>query len=144
MAGFAKFEDIEAWKAARRLTVKIYLLTKSGEFSRDYGLVDQIRRATISISSNIAEGFERKTPKSFVQFLLIAKGSAGEVRSQLYAALDLGYLTQEQFDDALASVARVSKMLVSLINYLDSQVNSQSYRTKNQEPGTKNQEPKCE
>ena len=120
MAGFAKFEDIEAWKAARRLTVTIYRLSGTGAFARDYGLVDQIRRATISISSNIAEGFERKTAKSFVQFLFIAKGSAGEVRSQLYAALDLRYLTKEQFDAAKSDVLQVSKMLVSLINYLES------------------------
>ncbi len=120
MAGFSKFEEIEAWKAARRLTVRIYSLTKTGDFARDYGLADQIRRATISISSNIAEGFERKTAKAFVQFLFIAKGSAGEVRSQLYAAYDLGYLTQEQFDAVRAEVQQVSKMLVSLINYLES------------------------
>ncbi len=120
MAGVSKFEEIEAWKAARRLTVSIYQLTATGAFARDYGLVDQIRRATISISSNIAEGFERKTAKSFVQFLFIAKGSAGEVRSQLYAALDLGYLTKEQFDAVRSDVPQVSKMLVSLISYLES------------------------
>ena len=83
-----KFEEIESWKKARLLTSKIYQTTGQGNFARDFGLKDQIRRASISILSNIAEGFERGGDKEFVQFLAMAKGSCGEVRAQLYVALD--------------------------------------------------------
>jgi len=82
------FEDIESWKKARALTNEIYKITGAGTFARDFGLKDQIRRASVSILSNIAEGFERGGDKEFSQFLAIAKGSCGEVRAQLYIALD--------------------------------------------------------
>ena len=78
-----KFEDMEVWQNARSLTKKIYICSSNGKFSKDFGLRDQIRRASVSIMSNIAEGFERGSNKEFIQFLFIAKGSAGEVRSQL-------------------------------------------------------------
>lgn len=81
-----KFEEIESWKKARLLTSKIYQTTGTGNFARDFGLKDQIRRASISILSNIAEGFERGGDKEFLQFLAMAKGSCGEVRAQLYVA----------------------------------------------------------
>ncbi|MBQ9430692.1 MAG: four helix bundle protein [Kiritimatiellae bacterium] len=118
MAKANRFEDLDAWKLARVLTTKIYGLTKAGEFSRDYGQRDQICRAAVSIVSNIAEGFERKFDKSLQQFLTIAKGSAGEVRAQPYVALDLGYISQGQFDDACQDVSRISKMLSGFISYL--------------------------
>lgn len=89
MATFKSFEEIKAWQKARKLNVDIYQQTSSGNFSKDYGLRDQIRRASISISSNIAEGFERDTLKDFIRFLYMAKASAAEVRSQLYLAYDL-------------------------------------------------------
>ncbi len=120
MASIKRFEELEAWKLARSLTVKIYGLAKVGEFSRDFGLRDQLCRAAVSIGSNIAEGFERQSDKSFLQFLSIAKGSAGEVRSQLYVALDLGYITQEQFQDIYDDTLNVAKMLSGLIEYLKS------------------------
>ena len=82
MATFHRFEDIESWKKARELTTLIYKITSIGNFARDFGLRDQIRRASVSIASNIAEGFERDGTKEFVQFLYIAKGSAGEVKTQ--------------------------------------------------------------
>ena len=123
MAVIKRFEDIEAWKLARLLTAKIYKLAKTGEFSRDYGFRDQSCRAAVSITSNIAEGFERRTDKALQQFLAIAKGSAGEVRSQLYLALDLGYITKEQFQEAHQDTLDVAKMLSGLIDYL---VSSQS------------------
>jgi four helix bundle protein len=127
MAAIARFEDIDAWKLARALTVKIYRFAKDGNFSRDYGFRDQICRAAVSIVSNIAEGFERNSRKSFQQFLAIAKGSAGEVRAQLYIALDLNYLSQAQFDDAFNDVCRISRMLSRLIDYLsgDAPANTQ-------------------
>ncbi len=98
MATIERFEDIEAWKKARELTKVVYQLTSIGEFARDYGLRDQMRRAAVSILSNIAEGFERDGTREFQQFLAVAKGSAGEVRAQLYVALDAGFLTQEDFE----------------------------------------------
>ena len=82
------FEDLEAWQKARELTREIYVFSKKGSFAKDYGLRDQIRRACVSIMSNIAEGFERNGDKEFFQFVSVAKGSSGEVRAQLYVALD--------------------------------------------------------
>ena len=86
MATFKTFEDIEAWQRSRALTKSIYKVTSQGTFARDFGLRDQIRKASVSIMSNIAEGFERSGTKEFIQFLATAKGSAGEVRAQLYVA----------------------------------------------------------
>ena len=86
------FEDLEIWKEARRLTCEIYNLSKTPKFSKDFGLRDQIQRAAVSIMSNIAEGFERGGNQEFVQFLYVAKGSCGELRSQLYVALDQAYI----------------------------------------------------
>ena len=96
MATIRQFEEILVLKKARELTRLIYESTRQGEFSRDFALKDQIRRAAISITSNIAEGFERGGNREFVQFLSHAKGSCGEVRSQLYVALDAGYLNEDQ------------------------------------------------
>jgi four helix bundle protein len=86
------FEDLNVWKQARQLTQEVYRLTKTEKFLKDFGLRDQIRQAAISIMSNIAEGFERGGNQEFIQFLYVAKASCGEVRSQLYVALDQGYL----------------------------------------------------
>src|SRR6185503_14984057 len=90
MATFKTFEDIEAWQQSRKLTKSIYEITSQGTFARDFVLHDQIRKASVSIMSNIAEGFERSGTKEFIQFLATAKGSAGEVRAQSYVALDQG------------------------------------------------------
>src|SRR6187455_1015360 len=98
MATILRFEDIDGWKMARDLTNDIYRVTSDGQFGRDFGLCNQIRKASVSIMSNIAEGFERDGNKEFCNFLSIAKGSAGEVRSQLYVALDQNYITESQFD----------------------------------------------
>ena len=118
MATFERFEDIEAWKKARSLVNAIYSLTAAGEFARDYGLKDQIRRAAVSVLSNIAEGFEREGNVEFCRFLAMAKGSCGEVRAQLYVALDQGYITAEQFDVALRQAVEVSRMISGLVKYL--------------------------
>lgn len=93
MANIERFEDVVAWQKGRELVRVIYRLTKLTEFSKDFALRDQIRRAAISITSNIAEGFERGGTREFIQFLGHAKGSCGELRSQLYIALDETYLT---------------------------------------------------
>jgi four helix bundle protein len=120
MAKIERFEDIEAWKKARVLTNRIYRLTNSGDFSRDFGLRDQIRRASVSIMSNIAEGFERGGgDKEFARYLSIAKGSAGEVRSQLYVALDATYLLQTDFDNLTQLALEVSRLLSGFMQYLN-------------------------
>jgi len=113
-----QFEDLEVWKDARRLTQTIYRVTKVGKFSKDFALRDQIQRATISIMSNIAEGFERGGNPEFIQFLYIAKASCGEVRSQLYVALDQTYVSGHEFDQITNSYKRLSSMISNLITYL--------------------------
>jgi four helix bundle protein len=118
MARIQAFEDLEVWKLARKLTVQVYRLSQKGAFAKDYGFCSQIRRASVSIVSNIAEGFERSSNSQFMQFLDIANGSAGEVRAQLYVALDLGYITQEQFQEVFKDITSIGKMLTSLKRYL--------------------------
>jgi four helix bundle protein len=118
MTKFKRFEDIEAWRVARELTKLIYQIISTGAFARDFGLRDQIRRASVSVLSNIAEGFEREGNKEFLQFLSMAKGSCGEVRAQLYVALDQQYIIQTQFDTISNQVISVSRMLSGLIKYL--------------------------
>jgi four helix bundle protein len=120
MAKIEKFEDIEAWKRSRLLTKKIYDCTKQRGFEKDFGLKDQIRRASVSTMSNIAEGFERGGNQEFLQFLATAKGSSGEVRSQLYVALDQGYITKQQFDEMYQDAEAISKMVGGFIGYLKS------------------------
>ena|ERR1700682_1895182 len=97
MAGFQNFEEIQAWQRARALTREVYALSDREPFSRDFGLRDQVRRASASIMSNIAEGFERNGRKEFLQFLAIAKGSAGEGLSQSFIAYDQGYISEAEF-----------------------------------------------
>jgi four helix bundle protein len=112
------FEALEIWKEARRLTQEIYRLTRDSQFSKDFVLRDQIRRAAVSIMSNIAEGFERGGNQEFIQFLYVAKGSCGEVRSQLYVALDQSYIAPQDCDDTSKSFRRLSIMISNLIDYL--------------------------
>ena len=114
------FEDLEVWKEARHLTRQVYQITHDAAFSRDFGLRDQIRRAAVSVMSNIAEGFERGGNQEFIQFLYIAKGSCGEVRSQLYIGLDQGYMQPSEFNELMTSVKRLSVMISNFIDYLRS------------------------
>ena len=118
MATFNRFEDIDVWRRSRELTNKIYKITSKVDFGRDFGLKDQIRRASVSIMSNIAEGFERSGTGEFAHFLATAKGSAGEVRSQLYVALDQGYISEALFAPLSATVTEISRMLSGLMTYL--------------------------
>jgi four helix bundle protein len=118
MAKIKRFEDLEAWKIARELTRLIYSISSSGEFARDFGLRDQIRRASVSVLSNIAEGFEREGDKEFLQFLAMAKGSCGEVRAQLYVALDQLYINDEQFKAISNKAIEVSQIISGLMKYL--------------------------
>jgi four helix bundle protein len=120
MATIQRFEDFDAWKRARALTRRVYSVTGAGSFARDFELRGQIRRAAVSVMSNIAEGFERDGTKEFLQFLSTAKGSAGEVRSQLYVALDAGHIDQATFDELYALVCEVSRLVRGLMRYLQS------------------------
>ena len=124
-----KFEDLESWKKARKLTNTVYEATGTGRFMRDFGLKDQIRRAAISILSNIAEGFERGGDKEFLQFLAVAKGSCGEVRAQLYIAADQGYLSQELFERLTSNTADIGRLISGLMKYLsNSELRGSKYR----------------
>ena len=120
MAVFKTFEEINAWQNARELVKDVYAMTGSGDFCKDFGLKDQIQRAAVSICSNIAEGFERRGNKEFINFLWIAKGSAAEVCSQLYNARDLGYITDKGFKVMYDSVKQIGGMLFNLITTLSS------------------------
>ena len=120
MGKFNSFEEINSWQKSRIFNKKIYLATENSNFKKDFDFVRQIRRASLSISSNIAEGFERNTDKEFVYFLYVAKASAGEVRSQLYLAFDLEYIIKEEFEMLLNLVTEISKLLSGFIKYLES------------------------
>lgn len=118
MPTIKRFEDLEAWKKARDITNEVYSLTNEGPFSRDFGLKDQIRRSSVSIMANIAEGFARKTDRDFSHFLIISRSSAAEVQSHLNVALDQGYLEKEKFGDVYGKLEQVSKMIFGLIRHL--------------------------
>ena len=118
MATIRNFEDLTCWKKSREITSHVYRITKNTEFSADYPLIKQIRRSAVSVMSNIAEGFERDGNKEFIHFLSIAKGSAGEVRAQLYVAKDQQYLTEAEFRFLLGLVIENSKVISGLIQYL--------------------------
>ncbi len=109
-----RFEDLVAWQQARELTAEIYAATRLTPFSQEYGLCRQIQRAAVSIMSNIAEGFEHGSWNEYCRFLAVAKASCGEVRSQLYVALDAGYLPRSRFDDLLRRAEEVSRIVSAL------------------------------
>ena len=119
-----RFEELVIWQKSRDFAKMIYSLTRTLAFAKDYGLKDQIQRAAVSVSSNIAEGFERNGNVEFTNFLFIAKGSCGEVRSQLYIAYDLGYITRVQFEEAVSQSVELSKSICSFVKSLK----SSSYR----------------
>jgi len=124
-----KFEDLESWKKARTLTNEVYKATTARNFVRDFALKDQIRRASISILSNIAEGFERGGDKEFLQFLAVAKGSCGEVRAQLYIASDQGYLSPTLFTTLIDNTNEIDRLISGLMKYLgNSELKGSKYR----------------
>jgi four helix bundle protein len=112
--GVERFEDLVAWQKARALTYAVYRLTETGRIAKDYGLRDQLRRSSVSIMANVAEGFERGKSGEFHQFLSTAKASCAEVRSHLYVALDAGYLQQEEFAELLSKAQEVGRVIGGL------------------------------
>lgn len=121
MATISKFEDIIAWQKALELSDLIYSHSNKDNFAKDFGLRDQMRRASVSVVSNIAEGFEREGNNQFIYFLLVAKASAGELRAQLYIARNQKYITLKEFEILNTKVLEVSKTLSGFISYLRSQ-----------------------
>ena len=131
MENIEKFEEIEAWQKARELTREIYRITNQGSFVKDFGLRDQIRRAVVSVMSNIAEGFERGGDVEFRRFLAIAKGSAGEVKAQLYVALDAGMIDQATFDSLYKKAAETRNLGGGFMRYLSRESAGHESRVKN-------------
>ena len=113
-----RFEDIDSWKAGRDLTKSIYRLTRKAAFSNDFGIKDQIQRASVSITSNIAEGFDSKTNKAFINFLNYSFRSASEIQSLLYAALDQDYISKDEFQIVFDQCTTVKKLIGGFIRYL--------------------------
>ena len=128
MTTITRFEDIRVWQTARLLTRRLYQITNRGAFARDFGLRDQIRRAAVSIMSNIAEGFESDGNGQFIRYLGYAKASAGEVRAQLYIALDVDYITEEEFDTLFDLADKCSRQLSNFVGYLKTHRNSRQVR----------------
>jgi four helix bundle protein len=133
MGTIKRFEEIQAWQTARELTRLVYALSKEGAFSRDFGLCDQMRRAAVSVMSNIAEGFESRTQALFVEFLGRAKGSAGELRSQAYIALDAGYINQSQFTQLFNLSEKCSRQITGFMAYLKAYPDNNRLREENGE-----------
>ena len=113
-AKITRFEDLIAWQKSRKLTEEIYRITREGHLANDFGLRDQIRRASVSIMSNIAEGFDRASRPEFHQFLVIAKSSCAEVRSQLYVAFDAGYLSERAFSQLVGQAEELGRIVNGL------------------------------
>ena len=120
MATFKKLEDLDVWNKSRTLTKRIYEITTTGKFSRDFSLRDQSRRCAVSTMANIAEGFGRKSSKAFALFLNYTHGSAAELQSHLYIAMDLDYIDKSTFDTLYDECERISKKSLRLQNYLRS------------------------
>lgn len=118
MPKFSKFEEIQAWQKAHEVTLSVYRITTNGDFAKDFGLKDQIRRASVSIMANIAEGHGRRTNSEFANFLNLSRGSVAEVQSHLYVAHGLGYISQTDFDVLYGQLTEISRMTLSLAQYL--------------------------
>ena len=117
MSKYNRFEELPVWKLSKDLAVQIYKITSKGKINKDFGLKGQMQRAALSISSNIAEGFERGSKKEFIQFLYIAKGSCGELRSQMIVAKDLGFLEDNDYSKALSFSVEISQQISGFIDY---------------------------
>lgn len=132
MPTITRFEEIDPWVTTRELTRMVYALTDEGSFAKDFGLRNQIELASVSIMSNIAEGFESRTQAKFIDYLGHAKASAGEVRCQLYIAMDLKYVSQEQFKQVFDVADKTSRQLARFISCLET--HPQSRRVREESP----------
>ena len=112
------FKELKVWQKAVEVVTQIYQMTNSFPREEQFGIISQIRRCSVSIPSNIAEGFERGGNQEFIQFLYVAKASCGEVRSQIYVAFDQGYMPKADFEESIVAFRRLSGMIGNLINYL--------------------------
>ena len=140
MATIEKFEDIISWQEARKLNSIVGELIDSGRFKKSYTLINQVESSAGSIMDNIAEGFERNGNNEFKQFLYIAKGSCGELRSQLYRALDRNYITSEEFEKFTNHAKKISGLIQKLINYLEaSGLKGPKYKNRNSPPSSTDQ-----
>ena len=124
MSTIKSFEDLIIWREARKFANSIYQLTKNFPQEELYGLTSQIRRAAVSVMSNIAEGFDRRTTKEFINFLVIARASVSEVQNDLYISLDLNYINKESFQTTYNHAQKIAKLINGLITYLRSQTES--------------------
>jgi len=113
-----KFEDIKAWQKAREFVKEIYILTNKGNFSKDFGLKDQVRRASVSIMANIAEGFDSQSDQEFKKYLGYSRRSATEVLSHLYVALDQKYITDQKFEALKTEITEIKQLIGGFIRYL--------------------------
>ena len=125
-----KFQDLEIWHLAIDLVILVYKLSNGVKFTRDFGLRDQVRRAVVSIVSNIAEGFEMNNNNDFIRFLRIAKGSTGEVKTQLIIAWRLNYISEAEFKDVLAKLDMLSLKIGKFISYLLSKRKNKEFTTR--------------
>ncbi len=139
MATLKRFEDLKSWQEARKLVNLIYKISRQGPFSKDLELRGQIRRAAISVVSNIAEGFERGGTREFIQFLSYARGSAGEIKAQLYIALDQKYISPEVFDECYGLAEHTIRLISGLMRYLrKTKIKGSKYKSTHQQPETRN------
>ena len=113
--GYQEFRELRVWQEAKCLAVQVYKITKNEKFSKDYGLRDQMQRAAISVASNIAEGYERNSKKDFLRYLLIAKGSISELRTQLEIAAEIGYIDKVTFGEIEDDCKKITAMLINLM-----------------------------
>ncbi|MBN1385236.1 MAG: four helix bundle protein [Elusimicrobia bacterium] len=113
-----RFEELQVWIDSRKLVAEVYRLTLNDRFKKDFGLKEQIQRSAVSVISNIAEGFERHNNKEFIRFLIYAKSSAGELRAQLYVAVDIGYISRNEFEKVFKNTVKISQQLANFIKYL--------------------------
>jgi len=125
-----KFEDLEIWKLSLRITKEVYDLTAKKEYSKDFHLRDHTRKSIISASSNIVEGFEKNNNNEFIRFLKIAKGSVGETRNQLYIALAVKYITEQEFKKVNSDLESLAGQIGGFIIYLQRKRNSGEFLNK--------------